>query len=56
MNPLRNIKKVPLSFLIIVNLYTSFDFVISQELNKSAANIELIITQSQPVNDYQAFS
>jgi len=51
MNQLKNIKKVLLSLLIIVNLYTSFDFIISQEFNKSTNNIELIITLTHPVND-----
>ncbi|MGB5382576.1 MAG: hypothetical protein WBN19_01900 [Lutimonas sp.] len=47
MNHLKNLIKTLLSLLFIVNLYISFDHIISQESLTTDHNIELLLTQKQ---------
>lgn len=47
----KNLYKVLLPFLVLVNLYISFDYEISQESSSNKYNIELIIKQNQSENN-----
>ena len=47
MRHLRNLIKILLSYLVIVNLYISFDQIISQDSLVNDYKIELLLTQNQ---------
>jgi hypothetical protein len=51
MSHFKNLNKILFSFLVLGNLYLSFDYTISQESSSNDYNIELIITQNQNEND-----
>ena len=57
MSHLRNLIKLLLSLLFIVNLYISFDHIISQESLASDYNIELLLTQNEnEIIDFNLFN
>lgn len=47
MNPFKNLNKILLSLLVIVNLHVSFDHITSQNSVCNAYNIELLISKNK---------
>jgi len=56
MKPFRNLIKILLPLLFIVNLYISFDHIISPNSLATNYNIELLITENQNENDITDFN
>ncbi|WP_157831419.1 hypothetical protein [Confluentibacter flavum] len=51
MSNFKNLNKVLFLFLILANLYISFEYGISQESDLNNCHVELVITQNQAEND-----